>query len=149
MIELIEIRLSEWMEDAQALFIEHWEEVAKVTGVPEPSLDLEYLEQAEESGSMFTIGAFVNEELVGYSVNSIGQTFNFDTLIIMDNEAIFIKKQYRAMLGGIRLIEESEKLAKERGATRAKWHTYTGTRAAALFDSLGYKPYDIIYTKEL
>ena len=149
MIELIEIRMSEWIEEAMPLFIEHWEEVAKVTGVPEPSIDVEYLERAEESGMLFTVGAFVNEELVGYSVNSIGKTLNFDSLVIMDNEGIFIKKQYRAMLGGIRLIEESEKLAKERGATRAKWHTYTGTRAAALFDSLGYKPYDIIYSKEL
>jgi len=149
MIELIEIRLSDWLVEAQPLFIEHWQEVAEATGVPKPSLDIEYLEQAEESGSMFTVGAFINEVLIGYSVNSIGKTFNFDTLTIMDNEGIFIKKQYRDMLGGIRLIEESEKLAKERGATRAKWHTYTGTRAAALFDSLGYKPYDIIYTKEL
>ena len=149
MIELIEIRLSDWLEEAQPLFIEHWQEVAEVTGVPKPSLDRDNLVQMEDDGMIFSVGAFSGEELIGYSVNSIGKTFNFDTLTIMNNEGIFIKKQYRGSMTGIRLIQESERLAKERGASRAKWHTYKDSRAAALFDSLGYKPYDIIFTKEL
>jgi GNAT superfamily N-acetyltransferase len=149
MIELIEINASDWLEQAEHLMIEHWEEVAKDTGVPKPSMDGEYLASMEAAGMLFTVGAFVNEELVGYSMNSIGSTINFDTLIVMENQGIFIKKQYRGSLAGIRLIKESERIGKERGASICKWHTYMNTRADKLFDSLGYKAYDILYTKEL
>lgn len=149
MIELIEINASDWLEQAESLMLEHWEEVAQVTGVPKPSMDAEYLAQMEAARMLFTIGAFVGEELVGYSMNSIGSTINFDTLIIMENQGIFIKKQYRDMLGGIRLIKESERIGKERGASRCKWHTYRNTRAEKLFQSLGYCAYDVIYTKDL
>lgn len=149
MIELIEINASDWLEQAESLMLEHWSEVAEATGVPKPVMDAEYLASMEVDGMLFTVGAFVGEGLVGYSMNSIGRTINFDNLIIMENQGIFIKKQYRGSLSGIRLIKESERIGKERGATRAKWHTYQNTRASALFDSLGYKSFDIIYTKEL
>jgi hypothetical protein len=149
MIELIEINASDWLEQAQPLMLEHWEEVAKETGVPKPSMNADYLAQQEAQGLLFTVGAFAGTELVGYSMNCIGTTMNFDTLIIMENQGIFIKKQYRAMLVGIKLIKESERIGKARGAIRAKWHTYRNTRADALFDSLGYKAYDVLYTKEL
>ena len=148
-IQLIEINASSWLEQAESLMLEHWEEVAKSTGVPKPSMDADYLESMEKAGMLFTIGAFVGDELVGYSMNTIGATLNFDKLIIMENQGIFIKKQYRGMLSGKKLKEESDRIGKARGATRAKWHSYMNTRAAALFESLGGKPYDIIFTWEL
>lgn len=149
MIQIIEIRLSDYIEEAKPLFFEHWQEVAEQTGIPEPRITESLLVQMEEAGMIFTLGVFDELTLVGYSVNSIGRSFNFSTATIMENQGIFIKKQFRGRLAGIRLINESNRIAKDRGAIRAKWHTYKDSRANALFDSLGYHAHDIIYTKEL
>jgi len=150
MISILEINASEWLEKAAPLMELHWEEVAKDTGVPRPNMDKGYLELAEEAGRMFTLGMFNDEELIGYSMNDIGATLNFDNLVIADNQGIFIKKEYRARLLGVRLIHETEKLAKKRGATRFKMHTYMDSRADKLLRRLqGYSAYDIIHTKEL
>lgn len=143
-----EIIASEYLDEAQGLMLEHWQEVAEVTGVPKPCIDREYLESMEAAGQMFCLGVFDGAELVGYSLNSIGSTLNFDTLVIMDNEGIFIKKQYRGSLGKL-LILETERIGKARGATRSKWHTYKDSRADKIFSAMGYHAYDVIYTKEL
>ena len=143
-----EIIASEYLDEAEQLMIEHWEEVAKETGVPKPSIDREYLESMEASGQMFCLGVFDGAKLVGYSINSIGNTFNFDDLTIMVNEGIFIKKPYRGSIGKL-LILESERIGKARGATRSKWHTYKDSRADRIFSAMGYHAYDVIYTKEL
>ena len=149
MIEIIEIPLSAFIEDAKPIFIEHWEEVAKKTGAPMPSVNTEELQLLEERGIIYTIGAFFEQVLVGYSVNQIGQSFNFSSVTMMDNQGLFIKKEYRNTGAGLKLINESNRIAKARGASIATWHTYQGTRAATLFDRLGYNAHDIIYTKEL
>ena len=148
-IELIEIPLSAFIEEGWHLAIEHYEEVAKATGAPLPSIDVEQLISLENCGMIFTIGAFDGEKLIGYSVNQIGRSFNFHDVIMVDNQGLFVSKQYRNTRAGLRLIDETNRVAKERGAVRATWHTYLGTRAATLFDRLGYKAHDIIYTKEL
>ena len=143
-----EIIASEYLDEAQGLMLEHWQEVAEETGVPKPCIDREYLESMEAAGQMFCLGVFDGTELVGYSLNSIGSTLNFDTLVIMDNEGIFIKKPYRGSIGKL-LILESERIGKARGAVRCKWHTYKDSRADRIFAALGYAAYDVIYTKEL
>ena len=143
-----EIIASEYLDEAQGLMLEHWQEVAEETGVPKPVIDRDYLESMEAAGQMFCLGVFDDAELVGYSLNSIGSTLNFDTLVIMDNEGIFIKKPYRGSIGKL-LILESERIGKARGAVRCKWHTYKDSRADRIFAALGYAAYDVIYTKEL
>jgi hypothetical protein len=70
-------------------------------------------------------------------------------MIVMSNEGIFIRKEHRGSIA-LRLIAETERIAKDRGATRALWHTYMDSRADNLFSRLpGYRVYDKPYSKEL
>ena len=149
MIQVLEIPISAFLEEAWPLALEHYEEVAKATGAPMPSMNREELQLLEERGIIFSIGAFDDEKLIGYSVNQIGRSFNFSSVIMVDNQGLFVQKEYRNTRAGLKLIEETNRVAKARGATIATWHTYQGTRAAQLFDRLGYRAHDIIYTKEL
>lgn len=150
MLTIREVRASDILAEAQPLMIEHWEEVAKATGVPEPRIDPIQLAMLEDAGAVVTVGVFDEAgALVGYSLNLIGPPIDFAGLLVMQNEGIFIQPAHRGR-DSIRLIDASERISKERGATRAIWHTYMDSRADALFSRLpGYKVYDRLYSKEL
>ena len=150
MLTVREVRATDILAEAQPLMIEHWEEVAKATGTPEPRIDPVQLATLEDAGATVTLGVFDDAgKLVGYSLNLIGPPIDFAGMLVMQNEGIFIRKEHRCSVA-VRLIAESERIAKERGATRALWHTYMDSRADALFSRLpGYKVYDRPYSKEL
>lgn len=150
MLQIREINASEYLDRAAPLALEHWEEVAKATGVPKPYLDPKCIDALQQAGALVTLGVFDEAgEMVGYSLNLIGPPVDFANMIVMQNEGIFIRKDHRGK-AALRLISESERIAKERGATRALWHTYLDTRASDLFSRLpGYTVYDRPYSKEL
>lgn len=149
MIQIREIIASEYLEQARELMLSHWHEVAEQTGMPEPTIDIDGLKAIENAGLVLTLGAFDGEVMVGYSINIIANTFNFADLKIMQNEGLFLNKEYRGKLIGVKLIKESERLARARGAVRAQWHTYLDSEADALFTSMHYPAYDRIFSKEL
>ena len=150
MLTVREVRATDILEEAQPLMREHWEEVAKVTGAPEPRIDPVQLVTLEDAGATVTLGVFDEAgKLVGYSLNLIGPPIDFAGMLVMQNEGIFIRKQYRGQVAD-QLRLESERIAKERGATRALWHTYLDSRADAWFSRMPeYRVYDRPYSKEL
>ena len=150
MLTVREVRASDILAEAQPLMLDHWEEVAKATGVPEPYIDPVQLAALEDAGATVTVGVFDDAgALVGYSLNLIGPPIDFANTLVMQNEGIFIRKEHRGRIA-VKLIAESERIAKERGATRALWHTYMDSRADDLFSRLpGYRVYDRPYSKEL
>lgn len=149
MLDIREVLATEILDEAQPLMLAHWEEVAKATGAPKPNISRAHLEALENVGAVVTLGVFDGEELVGYSLNLIGPPIDFADMKVMQNEGIFIRQDHRGKVA-LRLISESERIAKERGATRALWHTYLDTRASDLFSRLpGYTVYDRPYSKEL
>ena len=123
MLHIREINACDYLAEAAPMAIEHWKEVAQGTGVPEPYLNPESINALHDAEALVTLGVFTDDdELVGYSLNLIGPPIDFGNMIVMSNEGIFIRKEHRGSIA-LRLIAETERIAKERGATRALWHT--------------------------
>ena len=115
---MIEIRLSnvdEMLANAGELFSEHWEEVALNKQVMVLKPDEQRYRAVETQGMSLIIGAFEDGKIVGYSVNIVTTHSHYADLVICNNDLLFVTESKRSGRLGVRLIKETERLAKERG----------------------------------
>lgn len=140
---------AEVTSSAGPLLIEHWAEVAlnKALMVLAPD-EARYL-ALEASGNFFSLAAFEDEELVGYSGNFIGPHMHYAGLRYANNDVLFVSKEHRNSPLGLRLIRETEAEARRRGARQVLWHGKQNTPLASLLEKMQYGVQDILYTREL
>ncbi len=147
MAEIREIVASECIEHAAPLLLEHWEEVAKNKQVMVLNPDVERYRLMESAGMVMSLGAFIDGEMVGYSVSFIGTHLHYAGLIYANNDVIYVRKDCRNGKAGVQLIKETERMAKERGAKLMLWHAKESTAFDSLLPRLGYGVQDVIYSK--
>ena len=103
----------------------------------------------ENTRALLAVLAYHGEELVGYSANFIGPHLHYSGLRYCQNDALFVAQGHRGGSLGGRLIRETERMAKERGARMMTWHAKPGTTLEKLLPRLTYGVQDIIYSKEI
>lgn len=131
------------------LFHSHWSEIAlnKDLMKLKPLLDKYY--QLEDNGMLIIIGAYLDNELVGYSVNFLNPHIHYGDLWICANDIVFIREDLRKTGIGIALLQHTEQVAKERGAQMMCWHVKQNTALSALLPRMGYGVQDIVFSKGL
>lgn len=134
---------------AQALLEKHWDEIARNKRVMVLKPDVKRYHNLEAAGLLFTVGAYVDAQLVGYSVNIVSPHLHYSDLVVASNDVLYIDPEHRAGKLGLRLMRATEGIAKEAGAQLMLWHAKQGTRLNDLLPRLGYGVQDIIYSKEL
>lgn len=142
-----EVRITDYFEQAIPLMRENWSE----TGFNfELNPDIGRYQQLQDAGLVFALAAFDGDELVGYSSAAVvPHPFN-PSILYCATDALFVAKSHRKGSIPGRLITETERIAKQRGAHLIAWHTRTGTPLAAIFtDRNGYQPGDSVVFKEL
>lgn len=126
----------------------HWEEIAldKVLTVLAP--DWSRYAALEDAGVLMAIGAFDDAgEMVGYSVTFINAHIHYRNLVYAHNDVLYVRPEHRNSKVGLKLIRETERLAKERGAGMVSWHAKENTTLASLLPRMGYRVQDIIFSK--
>lgn len=134
---------------ATALLEEHWQEVALNKDLMRLKPLPKVYEALEASGKLLSLGAFVGDELVGYSATLVVPHLHYGDLIYANNDVLFLAARHRHSSLGLRLIRETERQAKLRGARLMCWHAKPGSALDALLARKGYAVQDIIYSKEL
>ena len=90
-----DIRLAtvdEMLAEAQILFDEHYEEIARNKQVMVLKPDEETYRKAEEMGTIFILSARQNDVLIGYSVNFVSNHLHYADLKLAQNDLLFISK---------------------------------------------------------
>lgn len=149
---MIEIRLSnadEMLANAGELFSEHWEEVALNKDVMVLKPDEQRYRNIEANGMLLAIGAFEDGKIVGYSVNIVTTHSHYADLVICNNDVLFVTESKRAGRLGLKLIRETERLAKERGVQLMLWHAKPNTALEKMMPRLGYGVQDIIFSIQI
>lgn len=143
-----EINIDEHWERALPLMHAHWSEAGFDWAFSfDPSRNR--YKAMQDAGICFALGAFVDEQLVGYcSAVLSGHAFN-PALLMCISDAIYLLPMYRGSFLAGRLILATEHAAKTRGATVIAWHTRSGTHQAAMLESHGYLGADAIVMKGL
>lgn len=147
-IEIGEIT-RETFSDLSDVLTEHWEEVAKNKHLMVLKPDVERYLQLQSNGNLLTIIAYVNDKIVGYSCNILGNHLHYADLMCMSNDVLFIAKEYRNTPLGLRLIKRTEEEAKKRGVQLMLWHAKQNSTLDKILPRMKCKVQDIVYSKEL
>ena len=100
-----------------------------------------------EMGYLISLAAFDQDEIVGYSVATVSpHLFNSDVKVCTTN-ALFVKPSHRKRLVSGKLIVETEREAKRRGAIRILWQTRANTPLAEVLRKRGYQDADVAMMK--
>ena len=151
-ISKTEIKLAtvdEMLAEAQTLFDEHYEEIARNKHVMVLKPDEETYRKSEEMGTIFILSARQGDKLIGYSVNFVTNHLHYADLKLAQNDLLFISKEHRGGRIGLKLIKETEKHATSLGCKLMLWHAKESTTLAHMLPRLKYGVQDIIFSKEL
>ena len=147
-----EIRLAtvdEMLAQANVLFKEHYEEIARNKQVMKLKPDEKAYYKLEKANQLFILSAWQNDVLIGYSVNFVLNHPHYADLLLAQNDLLYIKKEMRGSRAGLKLIKETETHATLLGCKLMLWHAKENTALGAILPRLKYGVQDIIYSKEL
>lgn len=149
---MFEVRWSsveEMLGNGQALFAQHWDEIARNKDVMVLKPDEAAYRRMEEAGSLLILAAVKAGQIVGYSVNFIVRHPHYADLMVCQNDLLFIDQAHREGGAGIRLMRRTEQEGKKRGCRLMLWHAKEGTPLAAMLPRMGYGVQDIVFSKQI
>lgn len=112
------------------------------------AVDWEMLERATGAGLCFTLAAFDEEAVVGYSLNFLGTQYRSEVRTAT-NVGIYLLPEHRHGRNGLRLVERTEAEAAECGARVVTWNVRPGTPFERLLQRRGYQCAGLAYLKEV
>lgn len=148
-LKIVQDTVHKLLENAGDLFYEHWQESARNKQLMVLKPDVEGYTMLENSGKLVTLYAYIGDVLVGYSCNIITNHLHYADLTVAYNDVIFIHPDYRDTPVGLRLIKETEKSCKEKGASLILWHAKENTALSKILPRMKCKVQEIIFSKEL
>ena len=149
----IEIReifgIASFMYENLELGREHYEEIALNKNIMVFNPDITRFQSIEDQGFLLSVGVFDGAQLVGYTINIIGAHLHYADLMCAFNDMLYVHPDYRKSGVGVALINETKRLAKERGVQFMTWHAKENTALATLLLKLECKVQDIVFSEEL
>lgn len=149
MVSIREIRATEWIEQAWRLLEAHREELTTNKGLMILKPDISTYEMLESKNALLSLGAFDGEEIVGYSVNILAHNLHYSDVMMCQNDVLYVREDKRQGPTGLKLIYETERLAKDRGADLMLWHAKPDTNLNDILPRLAYRVQDVVYTRVL
>lgn len=141
--------IQEMYDKAQELMLAHWHELATDKKLMELAPAIDRYRAMEETGSLFALGVWDGDTMVGYSLSFLLINLHYSALKYAHNDVLFLREDYRKGSVGVKLIAATEKAALALGARLMLWHVKPDTSAAKLFPRLGYRVQDIMFSKGL
>ena len=141
--------LADIITEVQDLLVQHYEEL---------TLNKQYIKlkpvwsrylALEAEGKFITVTARIAGELVGYSGFFLDRHIHYEDLIVATNDVLFLRKDLRQGMTGIRLIKYSEGTMRDFGANKITWHIKYSNDIRPILHRMGYADEDVIVGKLL
>ena len=137
-----------FLYELEQIFPAHYEELCVTKDFPlEP--DYEAYRNLAKAGMLRCITCRADGDLIGYIVFIVQPHLHYKSCKTAFEDIYYVKKEFRKGRIGIRLFQYAEKVLKERGVNRIIMHTKIHLDNSKLFEYLGYKHTDKLYTKLL
>jgi len=138
----------QFLPEFEKLFPLHYEELCVTKEFPlEPDLDA--YRALANAKMLRCITCRADGELIGYIVFTISRHMHYRTCITAFEDLYFVRKDYRKGRVGIKLFQYAEKVLRQFGINRIVMHTKVHLDNSRLFEYLGYKWTDKVFTKIL
>lgn len=149
MIEFREIRPFEYLELMEPMLVDHWLALGSFPDLAPLKPDFATIIALDENGKLMSIGAFDGDELVGYSINVMTNWLHSADVLMCQNMVIWLDVKYRAGANGLKLIRETERLAKAKGCGVFLCGAKDDTVMFELLPKLKYTVHETVYARVL
>lgn len=136
-------------EHGSALLEQHYAELTLNKQRDKLSPDWDRYYELERAEALLVIGAYSDDQLVGYSITIVQPHLHYTGTTQAINDVLFLASEFRGGRAGVELIRLTERMAEAMGANAMGWHAKQGTALDALLPRLGYGVQDIWYTRTL
>jgi GNAT superfamily N-acetyltransferase len=137
-----------FVEELKELFPLHYEELCVTKDFP-LAPDYDAYKRLAEAGMLRCITVRADDEVIGYAIFIIQPHLHYMTCKTAFEDIYYIRPDYRKGRIGIRLFKYAEEVLKGIGVNRIIMHTKIHMDNSKLFEYLGYKWTDKLYTKIL
>jgi GNAT superfamily N-acetyltransferase len=135
--------------EVQYLLQQHYDELTLNKQAIKLNPDWDRYFRLADEGKFITITARMKNELVGYSGFFFDYHIHYKDLKVATNDVLFLRKDFRQGMLGVRLLKYSEKVMKELGANKITWHIKHSNDFRPILHRMGYADEDIIVGKLL
>ena len=111
--------------------------------------DYEAYGRLSVAGMLRCITCRADGELIGYAIFIVQPHLHYRTCLTAFEDIYYLKPEYRLGRTGIRLFQYAERVLRSIGVDRIIMHTKVHLDNSKLFEYLGYKHTDKLYTKIL
>jgi hypothetical protein len=148
MIEYTVADPATFIDELKGILPEHYDELCVTKDFP---LMPDYVAYGKlcVAGMLRCIVARADGVLVGYALFIVSPHLHYSTCKTAFEDIYFLKKEYRLGRTGIRLFQFAETALRADGVNRIIMHTKIHLDNSKLFEYLGYKLTDKLYTKLL
>lgn len=147
MIEYKEESFDNVIGEIKPLLDLHYEEIANNKDVIKLNPDYDMYKKLCDGGIMRIITARDADKLVGYCICVIRYHLHYKDSLTALNDIFYISKDYRKGLIGVKLFIKTEEILKKYGVQRVIMNTKMHHDVGAIFDRLGYKETERVFTK--
>lgn len=147
---MITYQREEWhdcLAEMEQLWPLHWEEVAADKDVIPLEPNYEMYDWIDQSGQLHVVTVRCDGKLIGYHTSIVRPHLHYKSSLSAFTDMYFIHPDYRKGMVGVKLFKEVEKSLKQRGVQKM----FTGTKLSLdmgrLFEHLGWKETERLYTK--
>jgi hypothetical protein len=133
--------------DMLVLLDEHYEELTLNKHVVKLNPNWDEYSRREIAGKFALITMRDDGKLIGYSAWFIDYHIHYRDLLVATNDVIFLKKEYRTGVNGIKLLKKSEEFVKKWNPHKITWHIKESNNFSPILKRMGYSTEDIILGK--
>jgi hypothetical protein len=137
-----------FLQDLEALFPAHYEELCVTKDFPLLP-DYDAYKRLADCGMLVCIVCMDGDDVIGYIVFIVQPHLHYKTCLTAFEDIYYLKKEFRKGRTGIKMFKFAEEVLKSVGVNRIIMHTKIHLDNSRLFEYLGYKNSDKIFTKLL
>lgn len=137
-----------FIEELKLIIPEHYDELCVTKDFPLMP-DYEAFGRLYVAGMLRCMTVREDNQLIGYAIFLVQPHLHYKTCKTAFEDMYFLKKEYRKGRVGIRLFQFAEDVLKKDGVNRVIMHTKIHLDNSRLFEYLGYRLTDKLYTKIL
>lgn len=129
-------------------FIEpHWQELGLDHQDVPVSLDYSKYKNLDNSGHLHVVCVRDEGALIGYHISVIDTFLHYSTTKHASVDLYYLKPEYRKTKIGVEMFKFAERCFKGLGVVKIVNGTKLHLNHSALFEGLGYKPIELVFSK--
>jgi len=148
MIIYADVDAFKFLDEFEQLFPLHYEELC-VTKEFELEPDYDAYRRVAQAGMLRCVTVRNDDELIGYVIFFISPHLHYKSCVTATEDIYFVRKDFRKGRVGIKLFQYAEQVLRHCGVQRIVMNTKVHLDNSKLFEYLGYKMTDKVFTKIL